>query len=87
MATVEIRQDEGKVVIPIEVWKRIREALALPEDPEEAVRELLRAFPKRKKRNGDWRKLQGCLKGVVSTKDLEEERRWEREYEKRKFGL
>jgi hypothetical protein len=87
MATVEIRQDEDRVVISVEVWKRIREALALPEEPEEAVRELLRTFPRRKKKGGDWRKLQGCLKGVVSTKDLEEQRHWEREYEKRKFGL
>ncbi|MBW1976094.1 MAG: hypothetical protein JRI45_11110 [Deltaproteobacteria bacterium] len=79
MAAPEMYQDKDKVVIPIEAWKKIREALALPEDPEEAVAELLQTLPNTRKKNGNWRKLQGCLKGIASTKDLEEEHRWESE--------
>ncbi len=86
MATLEIRQEEDRVVIPLELWKRIKESLGLPEDLREASKRLLELKETRKKRR-DWRKLRGSLQGIVSTRDLEEEHKQEMEHEREKFGL
>ncbi len=86
MSTLEIRQEKDRVVIPLELWRRIKESLGLPEDLREASRKLLELKESREKR-GDWRKLRGSLEGIVSTRDLEEEHKLEIERERKKFGL
>ena len=82
---LEIRQEKDRVVIPLELWRRIKESLGLPEDLREASRKLLKL--KSWEKRGDWRKLRGSLKGTISTRDLEEEHEREIEREREKFCL
>jgi len=85
MASLEIRQEDGRVIIPLELWRHITKSLGLPEDLQEASRKLLK-FKERAKKGANWRKLRGFLERT-STQDLEEEHRWEIEHEREKFGL
>ncbi|WP_456370452.1 hypothetical protein [Thermodesulfatator atlanticus] len=86
MTTLEIRQEKDRIVIPLELWRHIKESLGLPEDLREASRKLVELKETREKRT-DWRKVRGSLRGIISTNDLEEEHKWEIEREREKFSF
>ncbi len=86
MATLEIRQEKDRVVIPLELWRRIKESLGLPEDFREASKKLLELKETRETR-GEGGKRRGPVEGIDCSKDLEKEHKWEIERERKKFGL